>query len=89
MSSIFSISPIFTRENTSHLPKIKWHFTGITNRPCLSKRTKINGFEWNHWKTSNTCLLSLGLIYECKDASWKSSLSKQLKFEKIFFPSCV
>ena len=28
-----------------------------------------------------------GLIYECTDASWKASLLKQLKVEKIFFSS--
>ena len=30
------------------------------------------------------------LTYEYTDASWKASLSKQLKFERIFFyPSCT
>ena len=27
----------------------------------------------------------IGLIYECADASWKVSLSKELKIERIFF----
>ena len=29
----------------------------------------------------------IGLIYECTDASWKASLLKQLKVEKIFSSS--
>ena len=31
----------------------------------------------------------IGLTYDCTDASWKASLSKQLKFERICFPSLV
>ena len=30
----------------------------------------------------------IGLVYKCTDASWKA-LSKQLKFERIFFPACL
>ena len=82
MSSIFNIFPIFTRENTSHLPKSKLLLKGITNRPRLSKY--LNKWLWMKSLKNFKYLPAIIRVYRCQ---LKSFSIKTIKILKNIFSS--